>query len=148
MRSRVVSQSPTWNKQNFNMSHRTLQWCCRLYIQSLYYTCLAKDNSSKVSCSFINVFGNGMLQQQNKWSHRGHIVSYKYKETSEMCDMQICHVLDLTSHQETRPIPLVIGRDTKWRWFWCDFPYFNRAQKIEDFTRSKHFCAVILNKMW
>ena len=29
-----------------------------------------------------------------------------------------------------------------------DFPYFNRAQKIEDFSKSKQICAVMLNKMW
>ena len=69
------------------------------------------------------------------------------KETSEMCNMQICGVLDLTSHKQLDPFPLIIGRGTKWRQFQCDFVYFNWPQKIEDLPKSKIVFAVILKKM-
>ena len=39
----------------------------------------------------------------------------------------------------TGPIPLKLGRGTKWRRFWCYFRDFVGAQKFEDLTESKNF---------
>ena len=71
--------------------------------------------------------------------------------TRKLCEIvrnTDCWVLEVTSQQSPDPSSLKHGREPKWWWFQCVFPYFNGGWKFKDLTKSNNSFEEMLTKAW